>query len=154
MTAPPLSPARRGAWPALAAFAALFLLGFFALRARAPFARAEAEAAALAPQAAAHGVALASALALRAQAIDLDADAFTARLRRFAAWSPELGEPLAAVALAAGEPAARALLATADPSVDPAAAWPRLRARPEAIAGVEFELLQQRFAARRSGRTR
>jgi len=140
----------RGSWPALLGLGALFLAGLQLLRSGSTVLAAERDAPAARALAEQHGLAPASVLALRARSLDRDDAAFAALVARFAQLAREFGEPLAAVAVFGAEAKARAALAAA--GGDPAAAWQRGRFLPELCDGVEFVQLQQRFAARDSGR--
>lgn len=132
-----------------AAGVALFLAGFFALRAGSPVLAAESQLVELRELARRTGVSVASALALRALHLELDDAAFAAGLDRFAASARDLGEPMAAVALAGHETIARGWLAAAS---SPEVAWTAHRLDREAVAGVAFEQWRARFARRTSGR--
>jgi hypothetical protein len=138
---------------------ALGVVGFLLVRSGSSFLAAEQEAEPCRALARQYGLSPATVLALRAQALELPAAAFGARVAEFAALAKELGEPLAAVAVAAdpasdgspgGEVAARAALQRA--GGDAEAAWREFRREPAALPGVEFELLRGRFERRRSGR--
>jgi hypothetical protein len=134
----------------LAGAAVAILIAFFWLRSRSTFLRIEAERPAAATLAGRHGLTLAEVFALR----DLvGADAPPAAWERAAAAFPglqrELGVPLAAVALAGGEIWARNQRAG---DADAEAAWQRARVAPEALPGLRFLALRDRFAARRQAR--
>lgn len=128
---------------------ALFLGGFFALRAGSPVLAAEDQLVVVREMAKRTGVSTASALALRALHLELDEAAFAKGLDRFAALARDLGEPMAAVALDGDESLARSWLAAAS---SPEAAWTAHRLDAGAVAGVAFEQWRARFAARASGR--
>lgn len=141
----------RGSWPHLLLFGGVFLAGFAGLRARSTVLAVERRAPELRELARRHGLTPAAVLALRAGAPQLDDGAFAARVAVFARLRAELGEPLAAVAVAGGEDQARAAVAAAGGDV--AVAWAAFRGDPVALPGVGFELLCARFAARDSGRS-
>lgn len=142
----------RGSWPVLLGLGALFVGGLLALRSTSTVLAAERDAPAARALAERLGLPPASVLALRARSRERDDQAFAALVERFAQLARELGEPLAAVAVFGAEAKARAVLAAG--GGDPAAAWQRGRFLPELCDGVEFLQLQQRFAARDSGRQR
>lgn len=137
---------RAGSWPALLGLTLLFVAAFFVLRSRSSFLRIERDQAAATAVAIAHGLSLADALALRDLVGVAAPDAiWQAAAAAFAAQRADLGDPLAAV-FVAGEPdlavAARRSAATAD------AAWSAFRERPQAVSGLRFLALRERFAAR------
>lgn len=141
---------RGGSWPVLLALAAAFLVLFAVQRHRSTFLRIEAERPAALALAREAGLGIADVLALRdLVGVDAAAAAWRDAALAFARLRFELGDPLAAVAVA-GEPAAarRARAAAADP----AAAWAAFRVDAAALPGLRFLLLRERFAARAAGR--
>jgi hypothetical protein len=98
----------------------------------------------------AHRLEPAAVFALREQTTAHDDAAFAAEVAAFARLAAELGQPLAAVAVAGGETAARRALA--DAGGDPVRAWAAFAAGPAALPGVRFEHLRARFAARAAAR--
>lgn len=124
-----------------------FLAGFVWLRAESSFLQIEARIAAARAIARAHGVAPPEAMAvldlLGADAAD---EAWRAAVARYAALLPSHGPGLAAVALAGGADAAAAALRQADGAREPA--WAAFRECEEALPGVRFLLLRDRFASR------
>jgi hypothetical protein len=124
----------------------LFLAAFFVLRQRSSFLAIERDRAAAADVAAANGLSLADAFALR-DLVGADAPAATwrAAAAEFARLRPQLGEPLAAVAIAGAPDAAAAALAAAG---DAAGAWQRFCVDPRAVPGLRFLTVRERFAAR------
>jgi hypothetical protein len=138
---------RRSSWPPLLVAAAVFAALFTWQRLRSPFLAVEARAAVLAPAAQAHGLDVAEAMALAAMlprdaAPTLHAEA----MRVFAADRVRLGDGLAAVAMFGDRERAEAARREA---ADPVAAWLAFRAQPEALPGLRFLALRDRFASRR-----
>ena len=110
----------------------------------------EREGPALRALARAKGLEAAAVFALREQTTARDDAAFAAEVAVFAKSAAEVGEPLAAVAVAGGEAAVRRALAAA--GGDPARAWAAFASSPDALPGVRFEQLRARFAARAAAR--
>jgi hypothetical protein len=134
----------------LAALGIAFLGAFAFQRAQSRVLAVERQGPALRALARAQGLSPAAVFALREQTTARDDAAFAAEVAAFAALAADLGEPLAAVAVAGGEAAARRALAAA--GGDPARAWAAFAASAEALPGVRFEQLRARFAARAAAR--
>ena len=148
MSAPGAGNRPAGSWPVLAAFAVVFLLGFWLLRAQSSVLMAEREQQPVRAMALAIGVEPASALALRAASPDVDLATFEQALRRFAELSAQWCEELAAIAIAGDEATARTW---AQEEGGPKAAFARRRGEPAALPGVAFAQKKQMFAMRPSG---
>lgn len=153
MTAPPPrtgAPGRlAGSWPVIAALGAGFLVLFAWQRHRSTFLAIERERPAALDLAARHGVPVAETLALRDLiGIDQPVERWESALATFAQRRAELGEPLAAVAIAGDAAVAAAARAGA---ADPESAWLTFRTDPRAVPGLRFLVLRDRFAARAAG---
>ena len=133
----------------------LVLAAFAWQRWHSPFLRIEAAAPSVHAAAVAAGLQVAEAMAV-AELLGLgperDAAALLTACRRFAALRADLGEPLAAVALAGDAATVQAALTAA--AGDRAAALARLQARPEAVAAARFRAMRDRFAGRAAGGSR
>ena len=129
----------------MAAFAVVFLLGFWLLRAQSSVLMAEREQQPVRAMALAIGVEPASALALRAASPDVDLATFEQALRRFAELSAQWCEERAAIAIAGDEATART---GAQEEGGPKAAFARRRGEPAALPGVAkgaFRVFEQGY---------
>jgi hypothetical protein len=139
-----------GSWPALLALAAAVLLTFFWQRSRSTFLRIEGEREQARVLAQRHGLSVAEVFALRdLVGVTVDAAAWERAVAAFPALRAELGEGLAAVALAGQGEWARQQR-TRGP--DATAAWQQARAAKEALPGLRFLALRERFGARSAAR--
>lgn len=153
MTAPPRRAAApgpfAGSWPVIVVLGAAFLVTFAWQRHRSTFLAIERERPVALELAARHGVSASDALAVRdligiEQAVDRWEDAIATFAKRRA----ELGEPLAAIAIAGDGVVAEAVRAGA---ADAESAWLAFRTDPRAVPGLRFLVLRDRFAARAAG---
>ena len=141
---------RRGSWPYLIALAALFLAAFVVQRARSGFLAIEAERDTAVAIAREHGLSVAEAMALRdlvGQAAGVPQWHSAAAL--FARERARLGDPLAALVVAGRADAAELAVQEAGAKD---LAWQRLQLLPEAVPGLRFLALRDRFAARDQAR--
>ena len=140
----------RGSWPPLLAAAAAFLLAMYALRERSTVLAIERERADAAALAADAGVTVADAFAWREQLGPGAPPAqWHAAVEAFAALRQRLGDGHAVVA----RTRAPALAETARAACgDATTAWQRFRTRPEALPGLRYLALRERFAARAAAR--
>ena len=125
----------------------LFLVAFFVQRERSSFLAIERDRAAAEAVAAGFGVPVEDAMALR----DLEGafateNAWREAVSVYAANRAQLGDALAAVAAAGGRADALAALQAAG---DPDRAWAAFRLEPEALPGLRFLAMRERFAARK-----
>ncbi|MCC7399225.1 MAG: hypothetical protein IT455_19330 [Planctomycetes bacterium] len=146
----------RGSWPFLLVPAAAVLFLFWFVRAGSDFLAIEADAAAARVVAAAHGLTVAEAMALRdGLGVDADHERWRGAAARFAAERARLGEAFAAVFAVGDAAAVRAALAATTAVADAAAAdaaWREFRRRQEALPGLRFLAMRERFAARAAAR--
>lgn len=144
-------PRRWGSWPFLLALAGGAWLALAWLRADSSFLAIEARRAAAQPLADRHGLPVAEVLAVH----DLlgaaaEPAAWAAAVAEFAALRARCGPGLGAVALAGHQALAERHLAAANGDVE--AAWLACRTEVDALAGVRFLLLRDRFAQRTPSR--
>lgn len=139
-----------GAAPVLAIAVAGFFAAFALLRGSSTFLAVEAEAPVLRPLAQQHRVDLATVLALREQAPALAMDRFAAHVADFSRLRAELGDELAAVALAGERDLVRNALGRHEG--DRAAAWRALHLDPRALPGLRLQQMRARFANRAAAR--
>ena len=130
---------------------AIGCLGAFAWqRSRSTFLAIENDRAAAVAVADAHGLTVTEAMALRELlGVATPAGEWSAGAARFAALRRDLGDALAAVAVA-GAPGLAAAVRRG--GVDAAAAWATFRTDPRAIAGLRFLAMRDRFASRERSR--
>ncbi len=140
-------PRRWGSWPFLLALAAGCFGALLWLRGQSSFLAIEARRAVAQQLADRHGLAVAEVLALH-DLIGVAADpvAWAAAAGEFAVRRARGGPGLAAVALAGHVALAERHLAAANGDAE--AAWLACRTEVDALAGVRFLLLRDRFAAR------
>ena len=126
--------------------AAVFLAAFAWQRHRSVFRAIEADRDAAVAVATAHRLTVAEAMALR-ELLGREAPpaAWNDAASSFAARRRQMGDPLAAVAVAGDEEAAAAALRA---TADPASAWAVFRTDVRAIAGLRFLAMRERFEKR------
>jgi hypothetical protein len=140
-------PRRWGSWPFLLALAGGSFAALLGLRGSSSFLAIEARHPAAQQLAQVHGLPVAEVLALHDLiGADATAAAWAAAAAEFAALRWRCGPGLAAVVLAGQRDLAERHLAAA--RGDAAAAWTACRTEVDALAGVRFLLLADRFAAR------
>lgn len=138
---------RRGSWPWLLGAAALFLVGFAAIRQRSPFLRIEVRAPRAAELARTYGVDRAAVLALHeGRGVELDDAAWARLVADYATEQGRLGRELAALWVLGDEAARAAVTKAVQEHGDEA--WSRLATLPLALPAHRFLEVAERFAAR------
>lgn len=141
---------RRGSWPALLGLSAAFLVAFWLVRGGSDFLAIEREAAAARAVATTTGLTTAEAMALRELlGVACGEDRWRAAATTFATERRRVGDAFAAVIVAGDAAAARAATAAA---ADAEAAWRAFRLRDEALPGLRFLAMRERFASRAAAR--